>query len=563
MSSMFKKRGGLAFKPKIPSTRPRTTAPSPATPVQPSKPIETTPEDDPAEKSSPDLPNASEPEPEAGQSNTVDTTTPTPTEDKDGTRTAPSHAETAQAAPIFSLPQAQPAEPQLPATDEQPRPDDALIPSASLQSETPIPGGDSTQQDSLESSTTNVSENTESTAPPTVLDSIASSTSSSTDTLAKKKRTTRSAVPRKPAADETSSTEPAQSKPRKPRAKRSQNNEEDVDNNEESEPKRRRRQTKEGTQSKSRRARSVTPDDAETLIVDHQKLTMADLTRDLHIGKKFSRHDELRERERQARTKAKSEKDGDGDDATESRDSAEAPSSSNAGTRPRTAASTPSEPQQGPGVQLRMVDGQIVLDQSSLVMDRHARAAAAQQDMETIEENDFTRLITSSSFMNSSKLKGPNIWTAEETTLFYRGLEMFGTDFEIIAKMFPGKQRRHVKLKFNREERHNPKLIDDTLIGKKTTKMDMDEYKALTKTEFESVESIEAQQRKRQEDFEADQQRIADEQAEVMRKKREELFADDDGNVETTEGKKKKNGKNKKKHGESLMLGDPEVVEEL
>lgn len=192
-------------------------------------------------------------------------------------------------------------------------------------------------------------------------------------------------------------------------------------------------------------------------------------------------------------------------------------------------------------------------------MDRHARAAAAQagENMETIEENDFTRLITSSSFSTSSKLKGPNIWTDEETELFYRGLRMFGTEFEMISKMFPGKQRRHVKLKFNREERHNPKRIDAALIGEKTIKLDIDEYRAFTGAEFESVETIEAEQRKIQEAYEQERQRIADEQAEIMRKKREELFADDDGD-ETAAGRKKKGGKKKDRQAVAYGLnGEP------
>jgi transcription factor TFIIIB component B'' len=192
------------------------------------------------------------------------------------------------------------------------------------------------------------------------------------------------------------------------------------------------------------------------------------------------------------------------------------------------------------------VDGQIVVDQSSLTVDRHARAAAVRGDMEIVEENDFTRLITSNSFMNTSKLRGPNIWTDAETELFYRGLRMFGTDFEMISKMFPGKQRRHVKLKYNREERHCPRRIDAALVGEKTVKMDLDEYKAFTGSEFEPVENIEAEQRKIQEEYEAEQKRIADEQAEIMRKKREELFKDDD------EGDAKKR---KKKKRQTIVYG--------
>lgn len=327
-----------------------------------------------------------------------------------------------------------------------------------------------------------------------------------------------------------------------------------------------------GSRSSSRRARSLTPDDAESQTVDLQNLKMSDLTKDLRIGKKFSRHDELRDRERQARLKAKLEKDLDGN-TSEAGDGTRSPFGENGGTKAKSSTPGGSSTPVGPpapaassGPQFRIVDGQIVVDQNSLVMDRHARAAAAHagEDMETIEENDFTRLITSSSFMNTSKLRGPNIWAEQETELFYRALRMFGTDFEMISKMFPGKQRRHIKLKYNREERHNPTRIDAAVMGKKDVKMDIEEYRTLTGVEYESVEDIEAEQRKIQEGYEAERQRIADEQAEIMRKKREELFADEDGNEENGDFKKKKKGFKKKGkqavqyglNGEPIVAGD-------
>lgn len=282
-----------------------------------------------------------------------------------------------------------------------------------------------------------------------------------------------------------------------------------------------------------RRARSVTPEDSEAQVVDLQKLKMSDLTKDLHIGKKFSRHDELRDRERQARIRAKLERG-------ESIDGLSRSSTPLADQKKPGGAAASSSSTAGPsGPQFRIVDGQIVVDQSSLVMDRHARAAAAQTDMETIEENDFTRLITSSSFMNTSKLKGPNIWTDLETEMFYKGLRMLGTDFEMIAHMIPGKQRRHVKLKFNREERHNSHRVTAALVGEKTEKIDIDAYQAATGAEFEAIEAIEAEQRKVQESYEAEQQRVVDEQAEIMEKRREELFADEDADKGKKKGKRK------------------------
>lgn len=292
-------------------------------------------------------------------------------------------------------------------------------------------------------------------------------------------------------------------------------------------------------------------------MVDLQQLKMSDLTRDLHIGKKFSRHDELRERERQSRLRAKLDRDSSVAEDTDTRSSTPLEDRSNRvksgtpGSAPSSGAAAAAGAPAGP--QFRIVDGQIIVDQSSLVMDRHARAAAAQEDMETVEENDFTRLITSSSFMNTSKLRGPNIWTDQETELFYRGLSMFGTEFQMISHMFPGKQRRHIKLKFNREERYNPARIDAALTGEKTTKMDIDEYKALTGAEFESVADIEAEHSEIRAGYEAERQRVADEQEEIMRKKREELFADEDG-----DGAKKKKGKRKGKQSVSYGLnGEP------
>lgn len=286
-----------------------------------------------------------------------------------------------------------------------------------------------------------------------------------------------------------------------------------------------------------RRARSVTPEDSEAQVVDLQKLKMSDLTKDLHIGKKFSRHDELRDRERQARMRAKLER-GESVDGLSRSSTPLTDQKKPGGVAPSSSSTTTAAPS---GPQFRIVDGQIVVDQSSLVMDRHARAAAAQagEDMETIEENDFTRLITSSSFMNTSKLKGPNIWTDIETEMFYKGLRMLGTDFEMIAQMIPGKQRRHVKLKFNREERHNPHRVTAALVGEKTEKIDIDAYQAATGAEFEAIEAIEAEQRKVQESYEAEQQRVVDEQAEIMRKRREELFADEEADKGKKKGKRK------------------------
>ncbi|UNI14310.1 hypothetical protein JDV02_000951 [Purpureocillium takamizusanense] len=573
MSSMFKKKGGPAFKPKIPSARPRVPS------LSAQKPTERRPSIDTAIES---LPNET---PEV-----VETTSSLPPpkphtsseEQKRPSKSDRESAKTSQEAGVATKALSQSHErPQRepPAETTQDRQEQAGAPTdkTPLEVEHPLPsietGRGTVDQTPIPTSKSKFDTLQRVSADPSlepqsVLPAVTTTSAATLDvegrarqdrsepapppkpaTKAAPKGRTPAVATQEPDGDETESA-----RPKKRQRKASQQSGDSAP----SKPRKRQASSSTGDGSEAkprpRRARSLTPEDAESQLVDLQQLKMADLTKDLRIGKKFSRHDELRERERQARIKVKLGKDSEQADGEGSASASPLPDGRTKKSATPGGSSTPA-PTSGP--QFRIVDGQIVVDQSSLVMDRHARAAAAQagEDMETIEENDFTRLITSSSFMNTSKLRGPNIWTDQETELFYRGLRMFGTEFEMISKMFPGKQRRHVKLKFNREERHNPKRIDAALIGEKTIKMDIAEYKAFTGAEYESVETIEAEQRKIQEGYEAERQRIADEQEEIMRKKKEELFADEDG--DEVAGKKRKGKKKGKQAVRYGLNGEP------
>lgn len=550
---MFKKKGGLAFKPKIPSTRPRPP------PKQVETPVETPKEAPPApEIPEPETQNETlQPEPQPEEPPVPEIQSRTRRRSSAAWSTKGLERTTRQA--IANAAAADTPIPVAPQTVTPAPTQDALHP---VQEEAAV----STKEANESIRTTRQARRASQLETPaltpilTPAEPIAAEAASSQPitsietlpTLAPKSRGRRRAST---AAEEPSAgSEAALARPAK-RPKKTQAPAADGTTTEA--PKRRRKSSAanatDGESTPKRRGRSATPEDSEAQVVDLQKLKMSDLTKDLHIGKKFSRHDELRDRERRARAKSKSAKE---ESATDSRSGTPIQKNGSVDRDPPPPATPGPAPSSGP--QFRIVDGQIVVDQSSLVMDRHARAAAAQagQTMETIEENDFTRLITSSSYMNTSKLRGPNVWTEHDTELFYRGLSMLGTDFEMIAQMIPGKQRRHVKLKFNREERHNPQRINSALIGEKTIKIDIDEYQAATGAEFESVEVIEAEQRKIEETYEAERQRVADEQAEIMRKKREELFADEDAAAV----KKKKRGGKKEKVQYGLN-GEPIVTE--
>ncbi|XP_040364779.1 uncharacterized protein LOC112172579 isoform X2 [Rosa chinensis] len=57
------------------------------------------------------------------------------------------------------------------------------------------------------------------------------------------------------------------------------------------------------------------------------------------------------------------------------------------------------------------------------------------------------------SFMNKER---PSKWNEQDTELFYEGIEQFGSDFGMIAQLFPGRTRNQIKLKFKKEDRQNP-----------------------------------------------------------------------------------------------------------
>lgn len=307
---------------------------------------------------------------------------------------------------------------------------------------------------------------------------------------------------------------------------------------------------------------------------------MEDLTKDLRIGKKFSRHDELVDRLREKRRLYRRERmlskknqgqqngnplstnnssrdgsilgdeagGGDSNNNSAAAVIAGAPNGSEAAAAAASvlAAATnsiananklkSSSSQAVSGPQFEIIDGAIVVNQASLVHDRHAAAAAEAGELEEVEENDFTRQTTSNTYLKPGKLRGPNAWTEAETELFYRALSMFGTSFDLICKWFPGKSRRHIKMKFNREDKLHPQRITEALVGQNKVAIDVDEYMARTGVTLHATETIDAEYALRQAEHDAEQQRIVDDQAEALRKKREALFGPRNGGTVGSNG---------------------------
>ncbi|KAI9746326.1 MAG: Transcription factor TFIIIB component B [Claussenomyces sp. TS43310] len=257
---------------------------------------------------------------------------------------------------------------------------------------------------------------------------------------------------------------------------------------------------------KKPRKRAETPEDAEEQEVDRTTIKMAELCKDIKIGRKFSKHAEIKQREVEQRMKAKIAKDNPDLSAIEE--------NRHGGTKE--AEQQDDVVGSSSGVQMRLVNGQIVLDDRSLIVDRHARAAAVAEDMEEVEENEFTKVTTSGTHM---KRERAIVWDYESEEKFYTGLRMFGTDFEMISKMFPDRNRRQIKLKFNKEERAHPKKIEKALIGERTA-IDLDQYKSHTGLEYEDTRVINDEYRKVEEEHAAEQAEKEARAAEEIRQKK-------------------------------------------
>ncbi|KAL8362183.1 hypothetical protein RB601_007809 [Gaeumannomyces tritici] len=314
-----------------------------------------------------------------------------------------------------------------------------------------------------------------------------------------------------------------------------------------------------------RRERSETPENAEEQVIDPNSLTMAELTKDLRIGKKFSRHDELRDRMKELSAKQREERrlrKVGGGEATGSGDDDVIPGAEGSETQASSGAPATRAPAVL-GPQFEIINGEIVINQASLVHDRHAEAMADQVDMEEVEENDFTRMTNSSTYRRPNKLKGPNSWNKAETAQFYDYLRMFGTDFQTIANMFPGRTRRHVKMKFNREERHNPRGVNAAIVGQKEVMIDLDEYQTRTGRELEATAAIEEEHQRRQEAHEAEQRRIQEEADALQAEKRKKLLGTGPGDDAASGDKGGASGTSKASGAAAAAVVEPEEDVEI
>lgn len=154
-------------------------------------------------------------------------------------------------------------------------------------------------------------------------------------------------------------------------------------------------------------------------------------------------------------------------------------------------------------------DGKMEVDTDSQVVSRHLRADNSQLMRE--ESNPFENPVISLTY---SKRSHTDKWTADEMVQFYEALSMFGTDFSLIAQIFPYRNRRQVKQKFNLEERYYPEVVEMAL--RRKLPADFAAYCHASKQEIHSLDHYNEQLRQVRLDHEQHLTQISEAKAKAV-----------------------------------------------
>ncbi|MCJ1466051.1 hypothetical protein MMC07_004670 [Pseudocyphellaria aurata] len=323
-----------------------------------------------------------------------------------------------------------------------------------------------------------------------------------------------------------------------------------------------------------RTRREATPEGAEDVRIVPSEMKMSDLCTNFRTGRKSAREVELEKLEKAELIHKKQRKQqqvtGEIDTSGQASESADqrlerlAREKGNQEEAPRAVPNT------------IIVDGQIQIDETSLQLDRHANAAEERdaEQLEGVDESELTRCVTQETWGKRDK---SGSWNGESTDRFYDGLRMFGTDFGMISKLFPGRTRHSVKLKFCKEEKLDKQNIKRILLGERIP-VDMEEYSKISKTTYADPRELERELEEDKKRMEAEHAAEKEAVEEIRRQREAEVAAEsaavgDDSTVnENRDGasgsasarrrKGKKAARAKKKSGQG-QGGNPGGQEEV
>ena len=103
-------------------------------------------------------------------------------------------------------------------------------------------------------------------------------------------------------------------------------------------------------------------------------------------------------------------------------------------------------PEESDGPQVEIIDNVIVVKQASLL----------------VKSSILPPPIARISRRNRNTVRSAH-WTSDEIVHFFACLRQVGTDFSMMAPLFPTRTRRELKQRFKREEKEHPSIVNMAL----------------------------------------------------------------------------------------------------
>ncbi|XP_030764674.1 uncharacterized protein LOC115888925 isoform X2 [Sitophilus oryzae] len=180
--------------------------------------------------------------------------------------------------------------------------------------------------------------------------------------------------------------------------------------------------------------------------------------------------------------------------------------------------------------------GEIILDERSLIVE-NTEIVKQKEKMLNSKLVDGNLDIGYGIYRKAGRSKG---WSHKETLRFYKALNLIGTDFTVMAELFPKRSRRELKLKFTKEEKMNRHLIDKAIMQpcnynftdlKKEIQMEEEEEAAIQK-----LKESELEQKKKEKQFKRGRSRRKDN--ELAHTKSSDKLKTSDQNIEKSKNYK-------------------------
>ncbi|KAH3685381.1 hypothetical protein WICPIJ_003666 [Wickerhamomyces pijperi] len=140
------------------------------------------------------------------------------------------------------------------------------------------------------------------------------------------------------------------------------------------------------------------------------------------------------------------------------------------------------------GIQLKLgADGKLVVDEESRIVDRKSNLVGLERERH--DQNPFENIVNSGTY---GKRRYTDKWDEHDVFKLYKAISQWGTDFGLIAMMFPHRTRMQVKNRFLLEEKKRPKLVELALMNKLNVEFDFDDYCQESNKSFGTLDEFNA-----------------------------------------------------------------------